>query len=182
MSTASNLLLHADDVIVALPLSEQIVAACCDFNVHPNVITTLALAFTLLIPVFHAQSRADLVVACILVRQLMDLFDGSVARTCKKTSKFGKHYDTVTDLIFWAIIGHVFSSMFLPRRAYVIFIVGWAAFMVYLYCYVTDDASAYKEYHGSFSHNAFAFFANSSMIVALFLSIAYTAAWSFKMR
>jgi phosphatidylglycerophosphate synthase len=67
---------------------------------EPNTITLTALL--MLVPVLWALEARALVVAgvLIMVRCLLDMADGSVARSCGKVSTTGAIFDAVGDVIF----------------------------------------------------------------------------------
>ena len=93
-----------DDWFVAT-LFPSFLRFCCDRNIHPNVLTALALGLSAAIPYFHLNRRTWAVVAAILLRQLLDCLDGEVARRCRKTSLLGAWLDNIADSVFyWALI------------------------------------------------------------------------------
>jgi len=112
-----------DDWFVAT-LFPPFLRFCCDRNIHPNVLTALALGLSAAIPYFHLNRRTWAVVAAILLRQLLDCLDGEVARRCRKTSRLGAWLDNIADSVFyWALISIVvsFFARSLPG------VIGWSS-------------------------------------------------------
>jgi phosphatidylglycerophosphate synthase len=106
----SYVLTHFFDEWFVATLFPPFLRFCCDRNIHPNILTALALGLSAAIPYFHLNRRTWAVVAAILLRQLLDCLDGEVARRCRKTSNLGAWLDNIADSVFyWALISIVVS-------------------------------------------------------------------------
>jgi hypothetical protein len=81
-------LTHFDDRLLQTALFPA-VRKFCDWSIHPNVITVLALAMSAAIPFLHFARLSWWVVASMVLRQFLDCLDGEVARRCHKISKWG---------------------------------------------------------------------------------------------
>ncbi len=120
----SYVLTHFFDEWFVATLFPPFLRFCCDRNIHPNVLTALALGLSAAIPYFHLNRRTWAVVAAILLRQLLDCLDGEVARRCRKTSSLGALLDSISDGVFyWALISIVMSffARSLPG------VIGWSS-------------------------------------------------------
>ena len=95
------------DAWFADSLCDGFVRSMCSIGVHPNVITTMALGFSIAFFALHQNGMFFAAAACIVLRQAFDCLDGAVARRCDKQSAFGMHYDTVTDQIFFMFVWFV---------------------------------------------------------------------------
>jgi len=120
----SYVLTHFFDEWFVATLFPPFLRFCCDWNIHPNVLTALALGLSAAIPYFHLSQRTWAVVPAILLRQLLDCLDGAVARRCRKTSDLGAWLDNIADSVFyWALISIVvsFFARSLPG------VIGWSS-------------------------------------------------------
>lgn len=97
--------LKTDDVMAAHPIMQRIVAWCCVHGVHPNAVTLAGLAIAILIIPLHGWARdqgmtgACLVLFAVVLRQLLDVLDGQVARVCGKMSSLGGILDAGADAV-----------------------------------------------------------------------------------
>lgn len=67
-------------------------------KMNPNYITTLNLFVSILIcHNFYYHKSVKGLVALALINRVLDILDGSVARSCNKTSKFGEKLDIFGD-------------------------------------------------------------------------------------
>jgi phosphatidylglycerophosphate synthase len=165
-------LLHVDDAFASSLPVRAVTHWACEVGVHPNVVTAFALVLTLAIVYFHHVHSETLVVACILLRQIFDILDGNIARACNKMSTFGKHFDLVTDLVFWAVMVYVFSTFFVSSaRVRALIMVFWTTVLVALYVHCSH--AEFKEYRGSPLQMALAFIANSSLVIMFAICLAY---------
>jgi phosphatidylglycerophosphate synthase len=83
-------------------LAHAAILPLCRTRVHPNHITTLALATGLAAATLYATATrvgADIGAVCWLVASILDHADGELARLTGKVSEFGHRYDRAADLI-----------------------------------------------------------------------------------
>ena len=66
-------------------------------RVHPNLLTTLGFALTVVAGVFYAVDHVRTAGALVLLGGAFDVFDGRVARLGGLASKFGSFYDSTLD-------------------------------------------------------------------------------------
>ena len=67
---------------------------------NPNHITTLNIfiSFYILYSLYHRYSMTTILML-FLIRSVLDILDGSVARMCNKTTVFGYKLDTLSDIV-----------------------------------------------------------------------------------
>ena len=84
---------------------------------NPNVITTLNIIPSLICLYFLATKNYTLFLLFLIMRTIFDCFDGHVARKFNKTSKFGRYYDAILDLVFYnlAIIIIFWDSLLIDK-------------------------------------------------------------------
>lgn len=68
-------------------------------RVHPNLITTMGFASTIVAGVLYHQDHVRSAGVFVLLGGLFDIFDGRVARESGMASKFGSFYDSTLDRI-----------------------------------------------------------------------------------
>lgn len=148
----------------------------CDENIHPNYITLVALLLSVSIPFLHSSKRHVEVVMCILIRQVCDLLDGPVARTCKKTSKIGGFLDTAADYVFVGSMIQVACASLLQLNAIASYGVAVLAVLVLVLYTVSlysvralHDHSVFKGEGGGMH----AVVANNSIIVSVVIALTY---------
>jgi phosphatidylglycerophosphate synthase len=120
------------DAWFATSVCRGFVDAMCYFGVHPNAITSLALAFSIGFLTLHTKGRFALAAACIVIRQAFDCLDGEVARRCDKRSRFGLYYDMFADTVFWACMIYIIARQFRIGR-----IASWAIATTTCICILT---------------------------------------------
>ena len=84
----------------------------CLWNIDPNSVTSVGLALSLTIGVLHVFKHYWWVSLFMILRQLCDLLDGPIARTCFRTSKLGGYFDTIADNIYSGTVIFVFLHIF----------------------------------------------------------------------
>lgn len=110
--------------------------------IHPNYITTLGNLFALLTFYFFMKNKLWLVLLFAFCKQLCDIYDGIIARKCKKTSKFGKIYDILSDT-FYTVIILILTIMKVSYRFKWIKII--CSFIIISFLYFT-----YHSYHSNY--------------------------------
>lgn len=99
----------------------------------PNLFTTAALfaGFFAIIAGFH--ERFDAAVIAVYIAMIMDTLDGRIARLTKTQSAFGAQYDSLSDMVAFALapalVTYVWAFQGLGR-------IGWAVSFFYLACTV----------------------------------------------
>jgi len=75
-------------------------------HIHPNVVTLLNFGLTCLIGylIYTNQQHYGWIYGLVIVRSLLDIMDGGIARKCDKTSTLGKYLDLIGDAIFFIMI------------------------------------------------------------------------------
>ena len=73
-------------------------------RVHPNLLTTLGFALTVIAGVFYAVDHVRTAGALVLLGGAFDVFDGRVARLSGLVSKFGSFYDSTLDRISEVVV------------------------------------------------------------------------------
>lgn len=157
----------------------------CIYNIHPNVITMIALLLSLSLPMLYHLKLHLLLFAAIIIRQTCDCLDGAVARRCQKTSKLGGIMDSVADLVFIAAMFLIVAMMITRRytKHYYVpsFILTAVAMTILISAHVLlagtrilYDHDSYKTYNTvSFYKYMYAFMANNSFIIAFITGILY---------
>jgi len=175
----SYILTHFFDEWLVATLFPPFLRFCCDRNIHPNVLTALALGLSAAIPYFHMNRRTWAVVAAILLRQLLDCLDGEVARRCRKTSRLGALLDSIADSVFyWALISIVvsFFARSLPG------LIGWSSLLFgglftahWIACGGRAIADhALKDYGTrSLYRRVYAYMVNDSLLFAAAIALLY---------
>ena len=152
-------------------LGSQRLQMFCNLNIHPNIITFMALVLSCAIPFLHMRHLHWVVFSSIIIRQLCDCLDGAVARKCEKTSKLGGYLDTTADtcfvisaifVFFYIIIGNLRLSILATFVAFSLLV------CIHLYKYNFDvlyDHSALKASESdSFYTNCMAIITNNTMV------------------
>jgi len=73
-------------------------------RVHPNLLTMLGFALTVVAGVFYAVDHVRTAGALVLLGGAFDVFDGRVARLSGLASKFGSFYDSTLDRISEVVV------------------------------------------------------------------------------
>ncbi|MBS3167679.1 CDP-alcohol phosphatidyltransferase family protein [Candidatus Woesearchaeota archaeon] len=66
----------------------------------PNIITLLRVILTVLFPIILANQKEVLAISILILAGITDILDGYIARKTKKVSKYGRIFDSFTDLFF----------------------------------------------------------------------------------
>lgn len=76
---------------------DPVTRALIRWRIHPNAITTIGFAVTVLAGWLYHLDHVRLAGLCVLLGGLSDIFDGRVARESGLASKFGAFYDATLD-------------------------------------------------------------------------------------
>lgn len=94
---------YSTDKFIYNYISNPIAELIC--FIDPNFITFITLLLTIPITYGLLNNWSTLsITTLMLIRQILDCLDGSVARKCNKQSEFGAKFDYITDNIFLTII------------------------------------------------------------------------------
>jgi len=148
-------------------------------KVHPHYITTLALTFGVLVPVFAKHTVFAL--CFLLISGLFDILDGSVARAFGKTSKVGAALDITSDrIVEFAIILGLFLINPEERGLYCLLMLGSVLICIttFLVVGIFSQNESEKSFHYSPGlierKEAFAFFTLMFLSPSLFSFLALT--------
>lgn len=78
---------------------EPVTAGLVRLGVHPNAITTVGFATTVVAGILYHEDHVRTAGLFVLLGGLLDIFDGRVARESGLASKFGSFYDSTLDRI-----------------------------------------------------------------------------------
>jgi phosphatidylglycerophosphate synthase len=92
---------YVDDVIFGGWLAPLVRSFCPHAWLHPNVLTLVGLALTLLIAPCHLWGLHWAACVLVLLRTLLDGLDGETARKCDKRTKLGGYLDTTSDAVYF---------------------------------------------------------------------------------
>lgn len=148
-----------------------IVQRCCEFGIHPNMVT---LGNVMLVPFIiqaYLHGQHNRVMALFVARFYLDCLDGEVARGCKKTSKLGAVLDTMTDSVHQVLLIWLFADMLFGRvvafKATVVFLVLTCLFWL-RHAELAMDHTLFKGTNNeSLLKNVNAVLINNSMITGL---------------
>lgn len=171
--------MNTDDWLVDNVFDKHLPLAC-KLNVHPNIITIVALVLSALIPFMHTRGHTWLVFWFLIVRQLCDTLDGAVARRCKKTSRLGGLLDSVADIVVFYSITFVVLSFFMGAswKTYaaaggVMVVVLAIHFHFFDTSTLYDHAGAKKNGTKTIYKDVFATIANNSMVASSVFALLY---------
>jgi len=152
---------------------------CCDWNIHPNAITVVALLMTAAIPFLHYFRMFWEVTAAIVLRQVLDCIDGEVARQCNKISKLGALLDTISDIIFYFALISIVVSFFTPDPLRIVFFSAlvfgvWFAIHVAICKEAALIGHSIRDYDTpSLYRRSYAFMVNNSLIFVVAIAAIY---------
>ena len=87
---------------------------------NPNWVTAIGFLITvILLFLFYYNKHYLIILYLTIIRSILDLLDGSVARKCNKISKEGKIYDFLNDLFFYIAIPFL-TFLIIPDKYYII--------------------------------------------------------------
>lgn len=167
------MVIDTDSWIVEHIFSKSLIVFC-KLHIHPNVLSLLALVLSASLPVVHYYGWHKTVICFILMRQLLDLLDGPVARKCSKVSKIGGLLDTTADYIFTAALIYIVLAHFIGYNNATMFISLF--FLVLMYVITSAMYSTKAIYDHSLLKNKNDFhgmLANNSIFVAIAIVILY---------
>lgn len=160
---------------------KTLVEWCCWHDVHPNYVTLLGMGIAVLLVPVHSFVRSSqrplagplLLLGLVLVRQFLDVLDGSIARACDRKSELGGALDTVADCLFFAATIYVYLTEFsrLSKRAKAIISCGLPlAYIVTVYLMISPKYIHDHEASKMPSNTGlFAVAANNVILLGLFL-------------
>lgn len=133
--------IYSTDKFIYNYITNPIAESIC--FIHPNYITFIKLLLTIPITIGLLNNWSILsIVILILIRQVLDCLDGSVARKCNKQSEFGAKFDSITDNIFFVTI--IVSMIYLfynknDQNKYIGLIIVSVLSMIMIYSDNTSD-------------------------------------------
>ena len=90
---------------------------------------------------FESIDRIGLVMPCLIICGICDLFDGFIARKCKRTDiqkAFGVQIDTLSDIISFVIFPAIILYRIATRyNSQIIFIISMIIIVLYVICGIT---------------------------------------------
>ena len=173
-----SVLTHFDNWFVRTLFSPHLYLFC-QWRIHPNVLTALALGLSAAIPFFHLSRQTGAVIAAILLRQILDCLDGEVARQCGKTSSLGAWLDNIADgFFFWGLI-LIVVSIFVYSRFWMI-VLSWLIFGVLFAIHVVACGGrsimdhALKDYDTPSTYRrCYALLVNDSLLFVAAIALLY---------
>jgi len=107
-------------------------------RVHPNAISVVGFAVTLVAGLLYHQDRVRLAGSFVLLGGILDIFDGRVARESGLASKFGSFFDSTLDRISEIVVFLGLASLYNTIRpgvedvtmVYVVFLAMGGSLMV----------------------------------------------------
>jgi CDP-diacylglycerol--glycerol-3-phosphate 3-phosphatidyltransferase len=85
-------------------------------KVHPNTLSTIGFALTLVAGLFYHQDHVRWAGLFVLLGGVLDIFDGRVARLSGLASKFGSFYDSTLDRISEIVVFLGLASLYTTIR------------------------------------------------------------------
>ena len=84
-------------------------------GLNPNIITAAGLLVIIPVLLFLERRQFTIVSILLIVRCILDIMDGCVARKCHKVSEFGRKFDAFSDIVFHGtlslyIVSHLQAS------------------------------------------------------------------------
>jgi phosphatidylglycerophosphate synthase len=155
---------------------------CCDWHIHPNAITVVALVITAAILFLHHFRLFWEVAAAIVLRQVLDCIDGEVARRCHKISRLGAWLDSISDSIFYFSLISIVVSFFTPYPLrtvlFSVLVFGvWFAIHVAICKEAALIGHSIRDYNTpSLYRRSYAFMVNNSLIFVVVIVALYRLA------
>ena len=87
-------------------------------RIHPNLITlTAALLIIPIVINILKNQNIFIFILLLLIRHILDCFDGTVARNCNTKSNVGAYLDIIFDMIFFiSLYGVIFYKIFTEKK------------------------------------------------------------------
>ena len=139
--------------------------------IDPNHVTLLNYGVTCIIGylLWHKNHNIGILYGLFIVRSILDILDGGIARKCKKTSRLGKILDILGDAFFGIMIS-IFIIIHLKKkyRAYV-----WIVYLFIVTSVYITYKSLTEENYDSIKHNAILTFLyhNTILVSILYLHV-----------
>ena len=97
-------------------LLDKITPLCCKYNIHPNIITLSNIINSIFLFInIKCYNNKKIIIIQMILYYIFDCLDGEVARKCNKQSKLGGYLDTISDMLFFAIILNYFIYKFILK-------------------------------------------------------------------
>ena len=121
MSTASQAFPMAEKGLKAFRdpvyrIIDPVIRALIRWGVHPNVLSTMGFAVTLVAGLLYHQDHVRTAGLMVLLGGIIDIFDGRVARESGLESKFGAFYDSTIDRISEVVVFVGLASLYNTAR------------------------------------------------------------------
>ena len=134
-------------------------------NIHPNIITTIGIIINLIIPIKINQKKINEVNILLVIRYLIDIFDGAIARKYNKTSKIGGYLDTFSDLILFYIYIYIGSKCVLNLPEHLCKLLTlFLSLCIYIYLNNLDSLSDHKFLYTNKKNQLLTFFMNNTIV------------------
>jgi phosphatidylglycerophosphate synthase len=101
-------------------------------KVKPDYISLIRIIPILFIYYSIITSKKILLIVSILVSVILDFYDGAVARSCKKQSKFGAELDVFMDTIHHVVLITFIILAYIPSIEPYIYLVVFAILVIYV--------------------------------------------------
>ncbi len=114
------------------PVIRQIAFLLSRTGVHPNVITVLGFLLSLIPPVFYAMGRPVIGAILLILTNVLDSIDGTLARISGKESRFGAFLDSSLDRFseFALFLGIAYYFRHEPLNLFLTLAAMFGSFMV----------------------------------------------------
>ncbi len=114
------------------PVIRQIASLLSRTGVHPNVITILGFLLSLIPPVFYAIGKPIIGAVLLILTNIFDSIDGTLARMSKKETRFGAFLDSSLDRFseFALFLGIAYYFRNEPLNLFLTLIAMFGSFMV----------------------------------------------------
>jgi phosphatidylglycerophosphate synthase len=125
-----------DDVYI-YPTLRKISSYLCKTPITPNMITLSQgipnyFIIKMILDDVDDMKQINSFYGLIILRFILDCFDGALARKCKKASKFGKKFDSFMEIVFiWSILFAIQYKYDTPMYFNVFYILTIGQFKLY---------------------------------------------------
>lgn len=95
------------------------------------------------------EKKKPILFVSMIISVILDIYDGSIARECKKTSKFGSDLDLFMDMIHHVLIYYYMIILYFPNIKYKTPIIISIALIWYIsskYIFILDDKHDSKNF------------------------------------
>lgn len=107
----------------------------CKYNIHPNVVTMINILINVLFFIYIQTKNPNKyhVLIILLTYAFLDILDGSIARTCNKSTEFGKTLDIFSDKFFMIINIIIIYKLIKQHKQFEKYTI-WFIFSIILLC------------------------------------------------